>query len=57
MGQKFCIFNRRWRVPPATWLPGERPKVFGALSISLDIIRQTYMDIYGNSCYNINDAR
>ena len=39
------IFNRRWRVPPATWLPGER--VQGVWSIeSLDIIIQTYTDIY-----------
>ena len=45
MGQKFCIFNRRWRVPPATWLPGER--VQGVCSIEY-IIRHYHTDLHGH---------
>jgi len=39
------IFNRRWRVPPATWLPGER--VQGLWSIEY-IIRHYHTDLHGH---------
>ena len=42
---RISIFNRRWRVPPATWLPGER--VQGVWSIEY-IIRHYRTDLHGH---------
>ena len=39
------LFNRRWRVPLATWLPGER--VQGLWSIEY-IIRHYHTDLHGH---------